>query len=76
MRTIRDVWRCEICGHEWLAINSVPPQKCAKCKSRRWHTQEIAKPPVPAHYSPVAPSLEPEADTGEQAIVYDADFGA
>lgn len=35
----RTVWVCEYrdCGHEWLAEKGEPPEKCAKCRRRRWH---------------------------------------
>ena len=31
-------WRCDLCGHVWLAQGPRPPELCAKCRRRRWHT--------------------------------------
>jgi len=31
-------WRCDLCGHVWLARGPRPPELCAKCRRRRWHT--------------------------------------
>jgi hypothetical protein len=39
MKITHDAWKCEICGHKWLAFDSVPPEKCAKCKSRKWNNE-------------------------------------
>ena len=31
-------WRCDLCGHVWLARDPEPPDLCAKCRKRRWFT--------------------------------------
>ncbi len=31
-------WRCDLCGHVWLARGPDPPALCAKCRKRRWFT--------------------------------------
>jgi hypothetical protein len=33
-------WRCDLCGHIWLARGPDPPALCAKCHKRRWFTGE------------------------------------
>jgi len=40
MRVNRDCWKCEYedCGWIWLAKGDEPPEKCAGCRRRRWHT--------------------------------------
>ncbi len=40
MRVSRDCWKCEYedCGWVWLAAGDESPEKCAKCRRRRWHT--------------------------------------
>jgi hypothetical protein len=45
----RTAWKCEYpdCGHEWISGHAIspeskgdprPPDKCAKCRRRKWHT--------------------------------------
>ena len=53
MRVSRDCWKCEYddCGWIWLAAGDDAPEKCAKCRRRRWHTEgsvEKTKPLLPA----------------------------
>lgn len=36
-RAQSEVWRCDLCGHKWIAQSDNPPEKCAKCRKRRWH---------------------------------------
>ncbi len=31
-----DVWKCNVCNHEWLSRNQSKPVRCAKCKSPYW----------------------------------------
>ena len=31
-------WRCDLCGHVWLARGPHPPALCARCRKRRWFT--------------------------------------
>jgi hypothetical protein len=31
-------WRCDLCGHVWLARGPRPPALCARCRKRRWNT--------------------------------------
>lgn len=31
-------WRCDLCGHVWLARGPEPPELCARCRRRRWNT--------------------------------------
>jgi hypothetical protein len=41
-------WRCDLCGHKWLAVTSEPPQQCPKCRKRHWHDgrdHTISQPP-------------------------------
>jgi len=38
MEITRRCWKCEICEHEWIAQRENPPNQCAKCRSRKWHT--------------------------------------
>lgn len=40
MRISRDCWQCEYpdCGHVWIASSEVPPEQCARCRKRKWHT--------------------------------------
>jgi hypothetical protein len=38
MRTNVPAWRCELCGHAWLSTSDLPPEKCARCRKRGWHT--------------------------------------
>jgi len=33
-------WRCDLCGHVWLARGPRPPELCAKCRGRRWQARE------------------------------------
>jgi hypothetical protein len=33
-------WKCDLCGHTWLAVSSEPPQQCPKCRKRHWHDGE------------------------------------
>src|ERR1700761_9587112 len=28
---------CDLCGHEWLSLASLPPRSCTQCKSRAWN---------------------------------------
>ncbi len=36
---IRDGWRCERCGHEWIPRTfETTPTVCPKCKSPYWQT--------------------------------------
>ena len=35
---IMAAWRCDLCGHVWLARGPRPPELCAKCRRRRWNT--------------------------------------
>jgi hypothetical protein len=40
-------WRCDLCGHVWLARGPRPPELCARCRKRRWHARwEWAKPVI------------------------------
>ena len=41
MRVSRDCWQCELegCGHVWIAAGEEPPEQCARCKKRKWHTE-------------------------------------
>lgn len=33
------MWVCELekCGHVWLAVGDIAPDKCGKCQKRHWH---------------------------------------
>jgi hypothetical protein len=31
-------WRCDLCGHVWLARGPDIPALCARCRRRRWNT--------------------------------------
>jgi hypothetical protein len=56
MRITRDCWKCEYpeCGHIWIATGEDPPEQCAKCKKRKWHTpgsEEVVEVSAPARKS-------------------------
>jgi hypothetical protein len=56
MRVNRDCWKCEYedCGWIWLAKGDEPPEKCAGCRCRRWHTpgsEEVVEVSAPARKS-------------------------
>jgi hypothetical protein len=47
MRVSAWKWVCEYrdCTYEWLARGEKVPEKCAKCKRRRWHgSVKVQKP--------------------------------
>lgn len=57
-------WVCEHkeCGWRWIAEGVVPPEKCAKCKRRGWHTKaaSIVEPePVAIVPEPIGELLPP-----------------
>ena len=36
-----EAWKCDLCGHVWLAGNTHPKQ-CAKCRTRVWNCDSEA----------------------------------
>lgn len=38
-QVIVGAWKCEfpMCGHVWLAVDGLPPKRCAKCKKLNWN---------------------------------------
>lgn len=49
MKVSRDCWKCEYpeCGHIWIATGEDPPEQCAKCKKRKWHTDGLIEVSAP-----------------------------
>jgi len=31
-----DVWKCNVCNHEWLSIDNEKSLRCAKCRRPYW----------------------------------------
>lgn len=75
MREMRACWICEQedCGHSWIALSSTPPEKCAKCRSRRWNglksENKASSVPVAASLASQAPS--PMSDFKERVVERD-----
>jgi hypothetical protein len=44
----RNVWHCDICGHEWIKSEGKMPLQCPKCRTRKWNGGPVAAttPPV------------------------------
>lgn len=91
MKITGDLWKCEItkCGHLWIAYDNKPPEKCAKCKSRKWNASGVDRTfssqsapdiPIAGDSSPIARTLvqvSPD-DQGdeERTIDKNTDWGA
>jgi rubredoxin len=38
-------WRCELCGHTWMAEGVIdPPEKCKSCHRTKWHKRIASLP--------------------------------
>ena len=35
------VWKCDVCGHQWLARNNDKPLRCAGCKTPYWDKEKL-----------------------------------
>lgn len=44
----RGVWKCDDCGHEWLAGGEKKPARCPsrKCRSSHWDHENVGVPQV------------------------------
>jgi len=41
---MRQVWRCDVCGFEWMKGETMPEQCPSRaCRSRRWNCGEVEK---------------------------------
>ena len=36
----KQVWKCDVCNHEWLSRNKDKPIRCANCKTPYWNKFE------------------------------------
>jgi len=36
----KQVWKCDVCNHEWLSRNKDKPIRCASCKTPYWNKFE------------------------------------
>jgi hypothetical protein len=66
MRIDVAAWQCEYpdCGHIWLATSEKTPDKCAKCRRRRWNEPAAVPTPAerPAHWPQTGESQEAYED--------------
>ena len=39
----KEVWKCDVCGHEWMSRDNVKPLRCANCKTPYWDKMRKTK---------------------------------
>ncbi len=88
MKITVDAWKCAQCTHIWLATAPDPPEKCARCKSRKWNNdalgelrpadvRRIARKPDSLFVAPVQPAPlynDTGDELGEPVIDYGDEF--
>jgi hypothetical protein len=57
-------WKCDLCGHMWLAVSSQPPEQCPKCRKRHWHNGDDHTVPEPSGWREQPTGLSQSSSAG------------